>query len=208
MLQETSGQEKCVVLATHNMGKVGEIEPLLQCLNMRVVLQSKMNVSLVEESGFTFLENAIIKARNASKQTGLPAIADDSGLIVNSLNGLPGIYSARFAGENATDHENLDKLISLIGPLTDKERKAHFVCSMVYLRHESDPMPLIAEGVWEGQLSPNPKGTQGFGYDPIFYVPSQQCTAAELSAEMKNKLSHRGIALKKLVRQLSLSNIA
>ncbi|MEE9160567.1 MAG: RdgB/HAM1 family non-canonical purine NTP pyrophosphatase, partial [Gammaproteobacteria bacterium] len=157
----------------------------------------------IEETGLTFVDNAILKARNAAHHTGLPAIADDSGIAVDVLQGRPGIYSARFAGVGASDEENLEKLIRMVEPFPDEERTARFICSMVYIRHEEDHVPVIAEGVWEGQLLIDPKGQNGFGYDPIFYVSSQQCTSAELPPEIKNKLSHRGQALRKLLEQLS-----
>lgn len=192
-----------IVFASGNIGKVREVGQLLDGLSIDVLPQSEFNVPEIEETGLTFIENAIQKARNAAHHTGLPAIADDSGIAVDVLQGRPGIYSARFAGVGASDEENLNKLVSLVKSFSEQERTARFICSMVYLRHEEDPTPMIAEGVWEGQLLLEPKGQDGFGYDPIFYVSSEQCTSAELPPEIKNKLSHRGQALRKLLGQLS-----
>ncbi len=192
-----------IIFASGNAGKVREVGQLLDGLSLDVLPQSEFNVPEIEETGLTFIENAILKARNAAHHTGLPAIADDSGIAVDVLQGRPGIYSARFAGVGASDEENLNKLVSLVKSFSEQERTARFICSMVYLRHEEDPTPMIAEGIWEGQLLLEPKGQDGFGYDPIFYVSSQQCTSAELPPEIKNKLSHRGQALRKLLGQLS-----
>jgi XTP/dITP diphosphohydrolase len=191
-----------IVLASGNIGKVREIAQLLDGLCINVLPQFEFNVPEIEETGLTFFENAILKARNAAHHTGLPAIADDSGIAVDVLQGRPGIYSARFAGVGASDEENLLKLIDMIKPFPEEQRTARFICSMVYLRHDHDPVPIIAQGVWEGQLVTDPKGENGFGYDPVFYVASHQCTSAELPAEVKNKLSHRGQALKQLLGRL------
>ena len=191
------------MIASGNAGKVREIGQLLQDLALEVLPQSDFNVPDIEETGLTFVENALLKARNASQHTGLPAIADDSGIAVDVLQGRPGIYSARFAGVGASDMDNLEKLIDMVKPFAEEERTARFICSMVYLRHEHDPMPVIAEGVWQGQLVTDPKGEYGFGYDPIFYVSSHQCTSAELSPEIKNTLSHRGQALMQLLVKLN-----
>jgi len=190
------------VIASGNAGKVREIGQLLQDLALEVLPQSDFNVPDIEETGLTFVENALLKARNASQHTGLPAIADDSGIAVDVLQGRPGIYSARFAGVGASDMDNLEKLIDMVKPFAEEERTARFICSMVYLRHEHDPMPVIAEGVWQGQLVTDPSGKNGFGYDPVFYVPSRQCTSAELSPEIKNNISHRGQALRLLLGTL------
>ena len=203
MIQEVSTKSNQIVLASGNAGKLREIAQLLEGLNLEILPQSEFNVPEIEETGLTFVDNAILKARNAAHHTGLPAIADDSGIAVDVLQGRPGIYSARFAGVGASDEENLEKLIRMVEPFPDEERTARFICSMVYIRHEEDHVPVIAEGVWEGQLLIDPKGQNGFGYDPIFYVSSQQCTSAELPPEIKNKLSHRGQALRKLLEQLS-----
>jgi len=201
---ETSSNKSRIVFASGNAGKVREIGQLLQGLDLEVLPQSDFNVPEIEETGLTFVENALLKARNAAHHTGLPVIADDSGIAVDVLQGRPGIVSARFAGVGASDMDNLEKLIDMVKPFAEEERTARFICSMVYLRHEDDPMPVIAEGVWDGQLVIDPKGENGFGYDPIFYVSSHQCTSAELPPELKNKLSHRGQALRKLLEQLSI----
>ena len=203
MIQEASTKSNRVVLASGNAGKLREIAQLLEGLNLEILPQSEFDVPEIEETGLTFVDNAILKARNAAHHTGLPAIADDSGIAVDVLRGRPGIYSARFAGVGATDEENLEKLIRMVKPFPDEERTARFICSMVYIRHEEDHVPVIAEGVWEGQLITESKGDNGFGYDPIFYLSSHQCTSAELPPEIKNKLSHRGQALRKLLGQLT-----
>jgi len=200
---EASSIKNKIVFASSNAGKVREVDQLLEGLNVEVVPLSEFNVPEIEETGLTFLENSILKARNAAHHTGLPAIADDSGIAVDLLQGRPGIYSARFAGVSASDEDNLKKLIEMIKPFPEDQRTARFICSMVYLRHENDPTPIIAQGVWEGQLVIDPKGENGFGYDPIFYLSSQQCTSAELTSEIKNTLSHRGQALRKLLEKLS-----
>lgn len=192
-----------VVLASNNPGKVKEINALLAETQFHVIPQSELGVEEAEETGLTFLENALIKARNAASHTKLPAIADDSGIEVPALNGRPGIYSARFAGVNASDEENLNKLIEEIESLDEQDRFARFVCVMVFLRHAEDPTPIIAQGFWNGEVITKPRGENGFGYDPMFYVPSENCVSAELSAELKNKLSHRGQALQHLLEQLT-----
>ena len=192
-----------IVFASGNAGKLREIAQLLDGLDIDVLPQSEFDVPEIEETGLTFLENSILKARNAAQHTGLAAIADDSGITVDVLQGHPGIYSARFAGIGASDEDNLLKLIDMIKPFPEEQRTARFICSMVYLRHKDDPVPIIAQGVWEGQLVTDPKGENGFGYDPMFYVPSRKCTSAELPPEIKNQLSHRGQALKQLLGKLS-----
>jgi XTP/dITP diphosphohydrolase len=192
-----------IVFASGNAGKLREIAQLLDGLDIDVLPQSEFDVPEIEETGLTFLENSILKARNAAQHTGLAAIADDSGIAVDVLQGHPGIYSARFAGVGASDEDNLLKLIDMIKPFPEEQRTARFICSMVYLRHKDDPVPIIAQGVWEGQLVTDPKGENGFGYDPMFYVPSSKCTSAELPPEIKNQLSHRGQALKQLLGKLS-----
>ncbi len=191
---------KQLVLATGNQGKVRELKNMLSELNIDVVAQSEFNVSEVPETGTTFIENAIIKARHAAKVTGLPAIADDSGLEVDALNGAPGIYSARYSGYNATDKSNIEKLLSDMQGQTN--RTARFWCVLVLMRHADDPTPLICQGSWEGEILTEAAGDGGFGYDPIFYVPKQQCAAAELTKEAKNGLSHRGRALQQLTELL------
>ena len=197
------GKVSRIVFASGNVGKVSEIGQLLEGLSIDVLPQSDFNVPEIEETGRTFVENAILKARNAAHHTGLPVIADDSGIAVDVLQGRPGIVSARFAGVGASDEDNLEKLINMIKPYPTEERTARFICSIVYLRHECDPIPVIAEGIWEGRLITDPRGENGFGYDPIFYVSSYQCTSAELSPEIKNKISHRGQALMQLLPKLN-----
>nr|WP_086940318.1 XTP/dITP diphosphatase [Thaumasiovibrio occultus] len=185
-----------LVLATGNKGKVREMADLLADFGFEVLAQSEFNVSDVEETGTTFVENAIIKARHAAKETGLPAIADDSGLEVDALNGAPGVYSARYAGVGASDEENLQKLLNAMEGQT--ERAARFHCVLVLMRHENDPTPLICHGKWEGVITREAYGDGGFGYDPVFFVSSENCTSAELAAERKKMLSHRGQALQAL----------
>ncbi|WP_278369924.1 XTP/dITP diphosphatase [Pseudoalteromonas lipolytica] len=189
-----------LVLATGNPGKVKELASMLSPLNINVVPQSDFQVPDVPETGTTFVENAIIKARHAAKITGLPAIADDSGLEVDGLHGAPGVYSARFAGENASEQDNIDKLLSELAD--NPVRSARFWCVLVLMRHADDPTPLICSASWEGEITHSQDGQGGFGYDPIFYVPSEQCTSAQLTKEQKNALSHRGQALKQLLAQL------
>jgi XTP/dITP diphosphohydrolase len=192
-----------IILASSNPGKVREINQLLAGLDLRVRPQSDFGVADAEETGLTFVENAILKARNAAAHTGLPAIADDSGLEVDALNGAPGIYSARFAGSGASDADNLQKLLMEMREVPEAQRTARFQCLMVYLRHQADPTPLICQGTWEGRILFEPRGEHGFGYDPVFYVPTHDCASAELAPEVKNALSHRGQALRKLIAVLT-----
>ena len=192
-----------IVLASNNPGKVREIAQLLGALNLLVVPQSQFDVPDVEETGPTFVENAILKARNAARKTGLAAIADDSGLEVDALNGAPGVHSARYAGVGSSDQANLDKLLQALTDVPQGDRSARFQCLMVYLAHEHDPTPLICQGTWEGQILFEPRGSNGFGYDPVFFVPTHNCSSAELPPEIKNELSHRGQALRMLVAALA-----
>lgn len=192
-----------IVLASNNEGKVKEINECLNDSAFRIVPQSNFNVPEIEETGLTFVENALLKARNAARHTDHPVIADDSGIEVLALKGRPGIYSARYAGVGASDKDNLDKLIEEITPLSRMDRKARFVCLMVYLRHADDPTPVISQGIWDGIVITEPRGPNGFGYDPIFYVPTHDCTSAELSPAIKNQLSHRGQALDALIKEIS-----
>ncbi|MED5523495.1 XTP/dITP diphosphatase [Gallaecimonas pentaromativorans] len=191
-----------IVLATGNAGKVRELDAMLAPLKLHVVAQSEFDVPEVAETGTTFVENAIIKARHAARITGLPAIADDSGLVVDALGGAPGIYSARYSGEGATDAKNIDKLLAELQDVPMDARSARFICCLVYLRHADDPTPIICEGAWEGRIAREAFGEGGFGYDPVFYVPALAKTAAELSKEEKNAVSHRGQALKALLAKL------
>lgn len=191
-----------VVLATGNKKKVEELNALLADLNYAVVPQSEFNVESVPETGTTFVENAIIKARHAARITGLPAIADDSGIEVDALLGRPGVYSARYAGEDASDQDNLEKLLEEMNGVPPVLRTARYWCVLVYMRHADDPTPIICQASWEGSLATEPSGENGFGYDPIFNVPDLDCTAAELEPATKNRLSHRGKALSQLAKAL------
>lgn len=191
-----------VVLATGNKKKVEELNALLADLNYAVVPQSEFNVESVPETGTTFVENAIIKARHAARITGLPAIADDSGIEVDALLGRPGVYSARYAGEDASDQDNLEKLLEEMNGVPPVLRTARYWCVLVYMRHADDPTPIICQASWEGSLATEPNGENGFGYDPIFNVPDLDCTAAELEPATKNRLSHRGKALAQLAKAL------
>ncbi|XQW83970.1 XTP/dITP diphosphatase [Thalassotalea piscium] len=190
-----------IVLATGNPGKVKELDNLLSQQGIIIKPQSDFNVSDADETGTTFIENAIIKARHAAEITGLPAIADDSGLEVDALNGAPGIYSARYAGDNANDALNNAKLLKEMNGI--ENRSARFHCVLVFMKHHLDPTPIVCHGVWEGAILTEAKGEQGFGYDPLFWLEEQQMTSAELPRELKNQLSHRGQALKLLVKQLA-----
>jgi XTP/dITP diphosphohydrolase len=192
-----------IVLATGNKGKVKEFSELLADREITVVPQSDFGVPDAEETGLTFVENAIIKARNAALHTGLPAIADDSGLEVDHLNGAPGIYSARYAGPDGGSAANNAKLLAALSEVPEPQRSARFQCVLVYLRHADDPTPIICQGTWEGVILRSPQGEAGFGYDPLFFVADEGCSAAELPAERKNQLSHRGQALRCLLAALS-----
>lgn len=193
---------KRVVLATGNAGKLRELAAMLAGHGIEVVPQTALGVTDADETGLSFVENAILKARNAAQQTGLPAIADDSGLEVDALDGAPGIYSARYAGDPTSDANNTAKLLQALKSVPPERRSARFRCAMVYLTHATDPAPLICEGVWEGRILDAPRGSNGFGYDPVFLVPERGCTSAELPADEKNRLSHRAQALRKLVSAL------
>jgi XTP/dITP diphosphohydrolase len=190
-----------IVLATGNKGKVAEFAHLFEQYNIEVFPQSDFDVPDVPETGTTFVENAIIKARHAASLTGLAAIADDSGLVVEALDGAPGIYSARYAGEEATDTNNCEKLLSALS--NTNVRQAKFLCVLVFLRHAKDPTPIICQGEWEGEITRETLGNGGFGYDPIFYVPTLKRTAAELSKDEKSSISHRAKALVHMMQQLN-----
>jgi XTP/dITP diphosphohydrolase len=191
------------VLATGNAGKVAELSTLLAeaGLDLQVSSQAALGVSAPAETGATFVENALTKARHAARATGLPAIADDSGLVVDALGGAPGVRSARFAGEQADDGANIAKLLDLLAQ-PSLARTAHFYCVLVALEHPDDAAPLIASGSWHGEIASAPRGTNGFGYDPVFFDPALRRTAAELDAKQKNRVSHRGKALRGLVELL------
>jgi len=200
-----------VVLASGNEGKLRELRELLSPLSLTLVTQTSLGVSDAEETGLTFIENAIIKARHACAASGLPALADDSGLAVDALNGAPGIYSARYAdtADNSDrltrDAANNKKLLDALICVPDEQRTAHFHCVLVFMRHAADPTPLVCHGKWSGIILHEPAGAGGFGYDPLFFVPQMNCSSAQLSSEQKNRLSHRAQALNLLVQQLKLS---
>lgn len=187
-----------LVLASSNAGKLREFNRLLVDFGFEVVPQADLGVVDAEETGLSFVENALLKARHASQITGLAALADDSGLVVDALGGQPGIYSARFAGQPTDDAANNAKLLAALQDLPTEQRTAHFRCCIVLVRHPSDPVPLIAEACWDGIILTAPQGQQGFGYDPLFYLPTQGCSAAELAPSEKNRISHRGQALQRL----------
>ena len=191
------------VLATGNAGKAREIGELLAGLDMRVRAQSEFSIVGPEETGTTFVENAILKARHAARESGLPALADDSGIVVDALGGAPGVYSARYAGADASDADNLAKLLADMRGVPENQRGCRFVCVMVAMHSAADPLPLIATGVWEGRLLTAARGTGGFGYDPIFWVPDEGLSSAELPPARKNALSHRGQALRALCAGLA-----
>ncbi len=193
---------KRVVLASGNPGKIREMTPLLMPLGIDISPQSAVAIGGVEESAPTFVENALLKARHAATLAALPAIADDSGLIVDALGGAPGVHSARYAGPEASDVQNVSKLLSALEGVTEAFRTARFHCVVVYMAWSADPMPLIFEGTWEGRILEQPVGHGGFGYDPVFYVPNEGCSAAQLSLEIKNARSHRGQALRRLIQGL------
>lgn len=191
------------ILASGNPGKLRELNHLLAKAHIQVVAQSDFDVPEAEETGLTFVENAILKARNAARYSGLAAIADDSGLEVDALNGAPGIYSARYAGAGRSDADNNRKLLQELAGVPEEQRTARFQCVIVYLRQAEDPTPLICQGTWEGRILKAEAGDNGFGYDPLFFVPEKGCSSAQLDADTKNRLSHRGKALRKLLAALS-----
>lgn len=191
-----------IVFASNNEGKLKELSTLIP-----VISQKEFSVKEIPETGLTFVENAILKARHAAKQTGLSSIADDSGLLVDYLNGAPGIYSARFAGESAVTEENIKKLLTELNNVPEKKRTAHFYCVLVYMKHELDPTPLICEGIWEGIILKEPIGKNGFGYDPVFFDPIQNCSAAQMPLTLKNQISHRAKAIKELRICLEKDNV-
>ena len=191
-----------VVLASDNQAKLRELGELLSGLDVELLPQAALGISAAAETGASFAENALIKARHASRQAGLAAIADDSGLVVDVLDGAPGIRSARYAGEKASDRKNIEKLTGKLADVQESERTARFVCTVAYVSEAGDPSPTLCEGVWEGRISESPRGDSGFGYDPVFLIPELGCTAAELDPATKNELSHRGRALRALRAQL------
>ena len=188
-----------LVLASGNAGKLGEMREILADLDVELVAQSALGIADAEETASTFVENALLKARHATRLSGLPALGDDSGLCVDALNGAPGLYSARYAGMHGNGAANIAKLLDALRDVPDAQRAAHFHCSVVLLRHANDPAPLIAEGRWHGTILRAPRGANGFGYDPVFLPDdSNELSAAELDADIKNRISHRGLALAKL----------
>lgn len=189
-----------IVLASGNKGKLREFAELFAPMDIEIVPQSDLNVPEAEETGQTFVENAIIKARNAAMHTGLPAIADDSGIEVDYLLGAPGIYSARYAGENANDEDNLHALLAALNGVPDAERVARYQCLLVMMRHSKDPTPLICQAEWQGHILHEPMGDGGFGYDPIFWVAEEKRSAAQLTAQQKHAVSHRGKAIRQFMR--------
>jgi XTP/dITP diphosphohydrolase len=192
---------KKIILASNNTGKIREFNAILTGI-YEVVSMSDMNVKEVPEIGLTFVENALIKARNASEQSGLPALADDSGIVVDALGGAPGIYSARYAGNHGDDKANTQKILDDMAQVADAQRSARFWCAIVFVEHANDPTPIIIQRGWEGEIMREKSGENGFGYDPIFYVPTHKKSSAELSSEQKNNISHRGKALQALLSEL------
>lgn len=194
---------KRIVLASGNAGKIRELTELLRPIGVEVVPQSRWQVEECEETGLTFVENAILKARNAARYTGLPALADDSGIEVDFLRGQPGIFSARYSGPDGNDRRNNEKLLEAMQGVPPGDRGARFRCVMAFLEHAEDPSPIITEGSWEGRVAESESGTRGFGYDSVFYLPERGCTAAELPDAEKNRLSHRGHAVRAMAQRLS-----
>ncbi len=197
-----SGTSKRLVIASGNAGKLREFRDLFGSSGVNVVTQGELGVDDVEETGLTFVENALLKARHASRLTGLPALGDDSGLCVDALDGAPGLYSARYAGSHDDDRANIDKLLHALEDVPDARRGAHFVAVIVALRHADDPQPIIAEGVWHGRVLHAPEGDGGFGYDPVFFDPDNGMSAASIAPGLKNRISHRGRALALLRQRL------
>jgi XTP/dITP diphosphohydrolase len=192
-----------LVLASSNPGKLGELRPLLEGCGLELVAQSELGVQDAIEDGLTFVENAVIKARHACRQTGLPALADDSGIVVDALGGAPGLISAHYAGVHGDGPGNIARVLRELDGVPEPRRTARFHCTLVLLRHAEDPQPIIAEGSWEGRILLAPRGTGGFGYDPIFFDPALGAGAGELPAELKNRVSHRGRALAVLRERLA-----
>lgn len=193
-----------IVLASGNKGKLREFSQVLKQFDVELIPQSEFVITEAEETGLSFVENAILKARHACRETGLPALADDSGLEVDALNGQPGIYSARYSGDDATDEKNNQKLLSELKDVPTEKRTARFQCVLVYMRHAEDPTPQVFQGSWEGRIVDQAEGDNGFGYDPLFFVPCENACAAALTPEVKNSLSHRGQALKQFIQRFKL----
>lgn len=193
---------RSLVVASNNAGKLREFRELLEPLAWELTAQADHGISAVEETGLTFIENALLKARAACLGSGLPALADDSGLAVAALGGAPGIYSARYSGAQGDDQTNNEKLLEALADVPEGQRGAQYHCVLVYMRHAEDPVPIIVQGSWPGEILSLPRGEGGFGYDPLFWVPEQGLSVAELSPELKNRISHRGRALAALLEQL------
>jgi XTP/dITP diphosphohydrolase len=191
-----------IVIASNNTGKLREFQHLLSGRGFEVIPQSDFKIRDADETGTTFVENAIIKARHACARTGLPAIADDSGIEVDALNGRPGVYSARYSGLGASDADNNNKLLTELANVPAEMRTARYHAVLAYMRHADDPTPILCHGSWEGMILTEARGKNGFGYDPLFYIPSHNCTAAELEKAEKNRISHRGLAMTKLLTRL------
>ncbi|MGH1471929.1 MAG: XTP/dITP diphosphatase [Cellvibrionaceae bacterium] len=198
--------QKEIVIASNNQGKLKEFVQLFSELPYHIIAQSDFGVTSVEETGLSFVENAIIKARHACQQTQLPSIADDSGISVDALRGAPGIYSARYAGEECDDKANNALLLENLHQVPEAQRTARFHCALAFLRYAEDPCPIICQASWEGQILLSPQGENGFGYDPLFYLPHSGCSSAELAPEQKNRISHRGQAMQKLLAEISKAN--
>lgn len=192
-----------LVLASSNAGKLEELHALLDDVGVELIAQSTLGVSDADETGLTFVENALLKARHAARVTGLPALADDSGICVDALHGAPGLYSARYAGEHGNAQANIDKLLDALRDVPDAQRGAHFYCVLVLLRHAEDPQPLLVEGRWRGRIAHARAGTGGHGYDPVFLDPGHGQTAAEMPLALKNRISHRALALQQLKQRLA-----
>jgi XTP/dITP diphosphohydrolase len=192
-----------LVLASSNAGKLEELHALLDDVGVELIAQTTLGVSDADETGLTFVENALLKARHAARLTGLPALADDSGICVDALHGAPGLYSARYAGEHGNAQANIDKLLHALRDVPDARRGAHFYCVLVLLRHAEDPQPLLVEGRWRGRIAHARTGGGGHGYDPVFVDPEHGQTAAEMPLALKNRISHRGIALQQLKQRLA-----
>ncbi|KMM74403.1 nucleoside-triphosphate diphosphatase [Xanthomonas sp. NCPPB 1128] len=192
-----------LVLASSNAGKLEELHALLDDVGVELIAQSTLGVSDADETGLTFVENALLKARHAARVTGLPALADDSGICVDALHGAPGLYSARYAGEHGNAQANIDKLLDALRDVPDAQRGAHFYCVLVLLRHAEDPQPLLVEGRWRGRIAHARAGSGGHGYDPVFLDPDHGQTAAEMPLALKNRISHRALALQQLKQRLA-----
>lgn len=199
---------RIVVLASNNKGKLLEFAAMFEPLHIDIRPQADYGIPEAEETGLTFVENAILKARNACEHSGLPAMADDSGIEVDALQGAPGIYSARYAGPECDDQANNDKLVAALGEIPAEERTARYRACLVYMRHAGDPAPLIAEGEWEGVIIDEPRGQNGFGYDPYFLLPERGITSAELDPDEKNRISHRAIALEILLEKIKARTVS